>query len=146
MEKKIFFAILTLWLLLLFDFSGIALLLGYVIFRGSTCKWLSERFFVVQFVHVLMMKAYQALYVFITWLLYHLCDVSWFKSAWIETGMSGLDSMHDFYATFSVGLNWITIAVAVVFTVVYLASICRAKHTKTEEEKVEDTEEQEKQE
>ena len=45
MKKKIFFTILTLWLLLLFDFSGIALLLGYVIFRGSTCKWLSERFF-----------------------------------------------------------------------------------------------------
>ena len=144
MKNKLFFTILTLWLLLLFDFSGIALLLGYVIFRGSTCKWLSERFFVVQFVHVLMMKAYQALYVFITWLLYHLCDVSWFKSAWIETGMSGLDFMHDFYAAFSVALNWITIAVAVVFTVVYLVSVGKEKHV--EEEKIEGTEEQEKQE
>lgn len=144
MKKKIFFTILTLWLLLLFDLSGIALLLGYVVFRGSTCKWLSERFFVVQFVHVLMMKAYQALYVFITWLLYHLCDVSWFKSAWIETGMSGLDSMQEFYGTFSVALNWITVAVAVVFTVAYLVSMRKAKKEKTEEtEVIEGQEEQE---
>ena len=44
MKKKIFFTILTLWLLLLFDFSGIALLLGYVIFRGSTCNGFPKDF------------------------------------------------------------------------------------------------------
>ena len=35
MKKKIFFTILTLWLLLLFDFSGIALLFRLCDFPGK---------------------------------------------------------------------------------------------------------------
>lgn len=125
MKKKIFI-ILIMWSLLWFDPNGLEIMTAAVLllmfgssFFKSDIKQFGFRFYAVQFLHVLVLHSYMAIYVLGNTVLMKLCDTS-VSSEFIQAGMDLFKIMQNIYADFYNMVTIITVTVCVILTVVFL--------------------------
>ncbi len=122
MRKKIYI-ILIMWLLLLVDFNGLQLMTAAVLivmcntsfFRGAVKQFLLGTY-TIQLLHILVVKAYVAVYFAGNAALIMLCDTS-VSSNVIQAGMNIFDSMWKIRPSYCLVINILTVVGYIVLSI-----------------------------